>query len=123
MPGSRTTISISSAYFLSGNVGAEDPAVGSLEQALVAHVPAELCPVFFGFLCRFDDRGVVFLCFRDGVADEFDVGLDGRGDVGEGSVGAGDHEEVGEVGYRAAQIGCRPRVPVVLECVLAAVWM
>jgi hypothetical protein len=58
---------------------------------------------------------VVGLGFGDGVADEVDVRFDCRGDVREGAVGAGDQEEVGEVGDCAPEVGGWARVPVVLE--------
>lgn len=109
-----------------GHVLAKDPRRRLLEQAPLGHALALIQPLLLRLGEGLDDGvlagvGAGLLRPGDQTRDHVDVGLDGRGQVRERALGARDHEQVGEVGHRHAQVG-RGAVggPVVLEGEAAA---
>ena len=90
------------AYLLPLDIRAKNPTIRPLEQTILAHIHAQLRPIPLRLRRRLDDGRGIFLRLGDRIADEVDVGFDRGRNVGEGPVGPGDHEEVGEVGDRAA---------------------
>ena len=108
----------------------KDPAVRHLEQTPITQLPTQLRPPFLRLLGRLHHSASLpgplptmsirlpstpfflpLLTLPDQLRNPLYVRLDGGWDVGEGPVGARDHEEVGEVRHGDAEEGRGPAGP------------
>ena len=72
-------------------------------------------PVLFGRLGSFDAGVITRRHIADAVGDPFDMLFDGWQHIGQNrrAAGAGDGEQIGEIGHRQAEITARPIGPAV----------